>query len=539
MSEKIRHLFTKKLLLGITFLLIFSCEPDLNNEDDEPLSSIEKRRIEFLSLNEFQSRFGFSEDYRVLSKYFEVNIEDYNFMSKSEGNVTSYLLTDEIAVITKQNVTYATFRIETDSTSIDFYNFVIVIDESGNVLSTNTLKYTPNDIWLADRTKPFEGHVTLDLDGVFTIEDFNQQFQQKSSNQCITDITNEWVCYDYQDVPNPPGFECIDWEWVVTVVYGNCPPTISDGDEEGVPVDPHDPSPGGGGGSGSGSGTNNDDDDCIPAIDNPCDEDSTTILTPPDDNDENDDGCESLRAMMKTPPNSTNPHTLPDHPENQDGLNTKIRLAITNIGSDLNNDDETGFGFYNRGNFLEYGPYAHHVPAAANNRINFPNVGYQFGTLHTHPDNGEAIPMFSHNDMYSLLSIRNSYTPFLSTFNSYGDALFVSVLVVKQAGMVKTYAIKIKDFQAFETAMNRMKSTRTDWKQFGKLVKEKFKNDAGGITGTPMQYQQAFLELVQNQNLGLDLYEMEQTGAGTQFVQENWKRLSLDASNNVTENPCD
>ncbi|WP_296386961.1 hypothetical protein [Winogradskyella sp.] len=254
-----------------------------------------------------------------------------------------------------------------------------------------------------------------------------------------------------------------------------------------------------------------------------------------------DDECETLNNLMANPPpNTTNPYTQNTHPDNADGKNKNIRLAITNIDNSFTPNTETGFGFYNRGNYPTFGPYAQHVPASAHNQVDFPGKPWQFGTIHTHPTGSQYYQMFSENDIYMLLNIRDVYTAdaFLNSNNTYGDKLFVTALVVKQAGETHTYAIKIDDYFTFKETMEQKKANDIVWKDFAAKLKTKLKNDAKDLDGTATQYQKAFLEFIQSQNLGISLYEMEQTNAGTQFVQESWKKLSLDSNNTVVETPC-
>lgn len=248
-----------------------------------------------------------------------------------------------------------------------------------------------------------------------------------------------------------------------------------------------------------------------------------------------DDPCKALKNIVSPPPpNTTNPYIT--------GENKNIRIAITNMKNNLGSNYEHGFAFYNRGNFPSYGPYAHHVKAKENQHVRFPSVSYQFGTMHTHPVNDEAIPMFSHDDIYSLLQARNTYvnsgSALLNSNNHAGNNLFVSVLVVQQAGEDKVYAIKIKNIAKLQT-LEAIKNDREKWKDFKDLMSEEYTKGANGISGGATAYQKVFLNIIKDFNLGVDLYEMEQTGAGTPNVQENWKKLTLNTtSNTIDKTPC-
>ena len=205
---------------------------------------------------------------------------------------------------------------------------------------------------------------------------------------------------------------------------------------------------------------------------------SIEFPTVPVDRDNNlKKNCQELNKLTSPPAyNSPNPFLDANHPDNADGLNTNTRLAIINAGQELDNDVEHGFGLYNQGNFPEHGPYANHVPASnGTHSINFPAKPHQFGTVHTHPANSTLrswVPMFSLEDIYVVLTMRNLYTSvdLYSNNNPNGDALFTSILVVKQQGVVQTYAIKIDNVNKLQNLEN-VKNDRAQWE----ILKQKVK----------------------------------------------------------------
>ncbi|RKE99026.1 hypothetical protein [Ichthyenterobacterium magnum] len=205
---------------------------------------------------------------------------------------------------------------------------------------------------------------------------------------------------------------------------------------------------------------------------------------------------------------------------------------------DLDGNWEYGFGFYNRGNYPEYGAYAHHFPAVENQHVYFPLHPFQFGTVHIHPDNGKAIPMFSHDDLYSVLKIRDVYTAntFLNNNNLNGDALFVSVLVVIQNDIKHTYAIKIDDISKLRS-LEALKANEEDWIDFGNEMSEAYAGDDGdGTNGSAYEYQVALLKFIEDNDLGVSLYEMNQTNPGPN-VAETWDKLTL-SNTTVIKTPC-
>ncbi|MGB1312334.1 MAG: hypothetical protein ACPG54_01740, partial [Bizionia paragorgiae] len=258
----------------------------------------------------------------------------------------------------------------------------------------------------------------------------------------------------------------------------------------------------------------------------------------------NEKNCEELNKLTSNPPaETTNPYTVDGSANDPTGLNTNIRIAITNIDDELGSNFEHGFGLYNRGNFPEYGAYAHHIPAAMDNHVHFPGQQYQFGTLHTHPNDGVTIPMFSHDDIYSLLNIKNNYGSFEMANTPNGDAVFVCVMVVAQAGQTHTYAIKIEDvnkLQSLQAIWNDKDDANGDGtyelRDFESELQKTYIKEADGINGSANAYQKTFLNFVKDKDLGVSLYEMESVPGQL----ETWKKLTLDPTspNDIKTTPC-
>ncbi|TXE17643.1 hypothetical protein ES692_08750 [Psychroserpens burtonensis] len=311
---------------------------------------------------------------------------------------------------------------------------------------------------------------------------------------------------------------------------------------------------GGGGGSGTGNGDPNNTDDCQPTIDNPCPDDMTVIITPKPQNTKttHQKNCEELNKLTSPPAyNMPNPFLDDNHPGNASSLNTNPRLAILNSDQSLNNSVETGFSLRNDGNFPQHGPFAKHV--SANNQthgVDFPLHPNQYGTVHTHPfntTNKKWIPMFSLDDIYSVLQIRNLYTssPFLNSNNPNGDALFVSVLIAYQGDAPKTYAIKVDDitkFQNLQAVYNDMNDANGDgideYREMNQQLEDLYIENANDSSGTEAQYQKVLLKFISDLDIGASLYQMEQTNEGTSQVQETWKKLDIGLTDNVIDSQC-
>lgn len=286
-------------LCGI-FIVIFSCQKETIEDFKE---TAQERRVKRISLSTLKARHNKSNDFVKLSAMFDVNkSKDTELQERLEASDNPYLLTDEIVMIEKEGATFYTFRVETQTESDNFYNYVVVFDDIGNILSTRILEYIPNEIWFADTSQPFVGEVKSQENEFFSVEEINNLFSSRGSGQCITGVSYIWNCGANND--HPPNHTGCDPEnnavteiTGISIQYGACPPELTQGDDGGYPVDTN-PGGGGGGGSGSGTSNNNDNNDCVPAIDNPCEEDETAILIPKD-NDEEDDDCNTSKEDLK------------------------------------------------------------------------------------------------------------------------------------------------------------------------------------------------------------------------------------------------
>lgn len=245
-----------------------------------------------------------------------------------------------------------------------------------------------------------------------------------------------------------------------------------------------------------------------------------------------DKNCEELGKLINNPAT-----TAPQNNPNISGNHKSTRIAILNCASQLGNNFEYGYGFYNENNFPQYGPYAHNIPAAEDNHVHFPGHGTQYGTVHSHPNDGVRIPMFSHDDMYSLLQIKNQYgigniTP------DFGDATFVSVLVVYQGDQAYTYAIKIENATKLLN-LDNYKTTDRKWREFSDLIRKKYTEEANGANGSAASYQKTFLNLVKDLDLGISLYKMKPNDLNEPSELETWEKLSLNANGTLANpKPC-
>ena len=242
--------------------------------------------------------------------------------------------------------------------------------------------------------------------------------------------------------------------------------------------------------------------------------------------------CDELKKLTQNP-------TLPNYP-NMTSQDKNIRTAIINMDSEINPYSEKGYAFLSiqPNGIMEYAPFADYTPPPPSdpNHVYFSSP-FMFGTLHTHPNDDVYIPMFSHDDIYSLLSTAENYI----SVNTSGNDLFVCVLAVEIGSSSYTYAIKIEDITKLQKLKNlhpKANGTKTKWVQYGEKLKKYYEKKANGVNGSSSQYEKTFLQFIEDQDLGVSLYEMEQINTGTPDVQENWKKLELDGNNPLKEIPC-
>ncbi|WP_460220516.1 hypothetical protein [Psychroserpens sp. MEBiC05023] len=426
------------LFFGISFLLT-SCQKDDLNISTE---TFQEKRFKKISITELNSRLDGSKDYDKLNILFDINkINRHSEFQRLESGDEAWLLTDEIVMIERDSMTFYTFRVGTNNTGIQFYNFVTAIDNNDNILSMRMLEYTPNEEWLQDNSQPFSGTIQLIENTFFTSNDITNSFYTRSEiSDCIIGLNYEWDCNDgYNHPPNscPAGGSDI----IITPIYGPCPAEIDAGDSAdggGWPVDTG--NTGGGSNDNDSSNTdntndndNNTDDDCITDLNGDCIEnDDTTVLTP--------------RATVE-------PNPCDELNKLSNDFGTKN--ALTDLGQNTNQEDEKGYALKKNssdGSYRTPEPTQNSqvTPNQSNAQIPMQNYlgGEYIGIFHTHPRASDGFfPMFGSGDIDSLFFLAKKH-------NTNGGAKTYSEYVVTLTVPQGTYAIKIKDQQKFAVARN-------------------------------------------------------------------------------------
>ena len=255
MNKQQKYFLRFKFFLFGMLILFMSCQEESIHHNHE---TIQEKRLKRISLNELNTKLSQSQDYNVLSSVFDVNKpKTETHQNRPTDTDNPYLSTDEIVMIVNGNITYYTFRIESDLIGDEFYNLVVAVDDANTILSTRILEYLPSAIWLQDTSQPFEGQVKVYDNDIFSTTSISSTLSSRSSGLCVTDVTTSWECGAGND--HPPGHpQCTPdnnavTELIITVHWGPCPPSIDDGDSSGgggFPVG------GDTGGSTTGGGTN-------------------------------------------------------------------------------------------------------------------------------------------------------------------------------------------------------------------------------------------------------------------------------------------
>lgn len=530
------------LLFGVP-LLFFTCIKDDTNFENTRLQQAQNADLN-ITISNYEHIKTSNQD---ISSKVEKYIKNDMYLSRTASSEYGFSIDEEtVQIIEFNNFTTYTFIAEPDNPESNILENYMLKENNDGSYNQYLLKYS--------YTFDEDDNIVYDPNflEIQVIQDTSLLLGRAGCVPELLDVSDQLVCYDIQCTGDghilgeqcecgissanctPASFGC----YIDTIfTWSDCSGGTTTSDTGGNPNS-----------SSNGGSTNGNT--------NPPDDDGTTtdgtIVTVPVNNYKvSKDNCIELNKLTSPPayPES-NPYIVDGPPNNIDGLNTNIRLAIINSRQELDNDVETGFGLYNRGDFINTGPYAHHVPANGTHSVVFPQKPFQFGTIHTHPENNthrDWIPMFSLDDIYSVLKIRNLYAsnPFYDNLNTAGDALFTSILIVKQGNEVKTYAIKIHDiskFQKLQDVIDDKEDANGDgideYFELNKELREAYIQDANNINGSPTQYQTVLLKFLKDNDLGVSLYEMEQTNAGTPQVQENWKKLNLGDFNTVTASPC-
>ena len=208
-------------------LLLWNCE---KNEITETST---KSIVTHISFKEFIQTTGIKENSSLLK------------VSKNTKEKLT-LLKEDIIKIDRENYSSYTFKVLTNTpNSHFFYNYVVLINTQGIILSSNLFEYQPSKKWLLNTQKPFTGKVKL-ITGV----DSNLLSR---GGLCVTGVRSFWLCSFNNTGPQHAPGQCnaSSTEYIVEYEIGPC---SAEGDGNGAAeVSDSSSGPGGGGSSGGGS----------------------------------------------------------------------------------------------------------------------------------------------------------------------------------------------------------------------------------------------------------------------------------------------
>lgn len=535
------------LLFGIAIILV-NCQHDddfknINKQNDSPYR-ISKINYSEVSKNQFvlgklkgireakyknQNKTIYSEVYD-----FEINTDYVTYIESDDGLYHSY-----------------TFYIKREVETPILENLLVSLQKDGSYLLT-FVTYNTN---YQEKTDLEDGkYVDLSEKVTYTkLDDTDLLVELLSTDGLLLEVSNKeqactkiistfcsaWItdhAYGYYKDTSQP---CDGYTEVVTWQSDGCDtsgtgtgytPDIPDADNQNPNTSGTTSDPPNSDGTNNGGSDNDDENEDITS--------PTTVCTrncPEEPDPIHDKNCEELDKLINNPyPGTTNPFTQDGHVLNPTGNNTNPRNAIINVSSDRN--FEHGYGLFNRGSYQTYGSFAGYEVGTQNRHVNFPASPFMFGTIHNHPYNSNELPMFSHDDIYTLLQVKEQYG-YSGALNPNGDATFVTIMAAEQGGSIYTYALKIEDANKLQN-INNYRASERKWDNFGEELAKIYTKNANGKNGSPNQYQKVFLNLIKKLDLGVSLYKMNPNDSNNPNQLETWERLSLKNDGTIDEKPC-
>lgn len=228
--------------------------------------------------------------------------------------------------------------------------------------------------------------------------------------------------------------------------------------------------------------------------------------------------CDELKKLTEVPTYTIAPPLL------------SPKSALESLELKLDKEDEHGFSFKHNS---EFNAFANKVDLVGSSIINYPPHANIFGGVHTHPNDGVVIPMFSHADIKCLLDFSKNY----NSGTESPSSLFVHVLVSSHG----TYALKIKNIENLNNLTeiyNDVRKKRIFERNLDRKLGKFYDKNTAQLTGSPNDYQKAFLKFINNfdnegSSLGVSLYKLDNS-------LSNWEEITLDSNeaDGTKEIPC-
>lgn len=268
----------------------------------------------------------------------------------------------------------------------------------------------------------------------------------------------------------------------------------------------------------------------LPDNDNDDDQDDT-------DPQDQDNDCLQVDENGNCIGDMTTPIIPDDHDKNCQELQTEsdsnlFRQRMQTLNDNVNGSVEKGFATYN-GNYIT--PPSTLNPVVGNIAIGTaqegPNLGYdpsQKSVAHNHlkADQYNHIGTFAPKDISQLVNLISAH---LQQNSSVKKEELAAYLVCFEGN----YAIKLNDLnKSYDNFAKKYAKNSPFFSQTFKDRIDKFYKDNDMTHGKPKNDQTiGFLELVKELDLGIELYEADDTF-------QNWKKLELDNNGNIKQTPC-
>jgi hypothetical protein len=476
MKQKLKKL---KLLLTISLagLLLNSCQEEFDESYNESKNSNLVKEYTFKQASQIPK---FNNAYHK----FEDGLNRMKMANKSED---SDFVIDSTTVkeITLDKQTTYTMAIKRPTPTPDYFENLIVQVNNGDSTRAYITKYIPNQ-----EMKYHSEHNSYDFNGTMQIKEIvfdTSSFHNKISTVCVTIMICE-ASYLHFAEAGCTQISSFTWcsdlgDFGVTFNYG----TSGSGSTST-----------GGGSSGGAGGV------------------ITSPVVPLILDISNEKPCEELTKLS-----------------NDNAIKSSINILETKTQGDKE------FGYAVKKSTTTPNTFAPPTIMAVNPKnpktINIPAYmdGSWLGLEHNHPNPRIGAPMFSGADVFDglhgLANAANSANPG-QTIN-YQEFFITLTCYDVYSGTDMTFAIKIKDWNAFNTFVNTSAENVNNFskeltKEYMELYAEAWNNDPNAVEGVNIpptidKLEKAFLKLAKKNNLGVGLYQADADLNG-------WSELNLD-----------
>ena len=222
MRNRINKLLKIGILCFAMALIQTSCEKNDNAIDNELQ---QEKKISRITFSDFNINVTHNRQYQDLEKHFDIKkSSNQNLQNRINANDNITVLTDEILVIQKNDISYYTFKIVAPSENNEFYNLVVHVNNQQQITKSELYEYIPDSNWLQDINQPYTGQIKVIDNDIISLDDL---FSARGIGRCLTGVSGEWNCGANNN--HEPGHTNCDpannavTEYIITLEYGRCP----------------------------------------------------------------------------------------------------------------------------------------------------------------------------------------------------------------------------------------------------------------------------------------------------------------------------